>query len=149
MKASSVCVDANLVVKALTPDTLAARAAYLIDGFQGGGVTLVAPSLLAFEVTSALRRAVFLKYLSAEHGEQAFNLFLAMKFRYVSRSEVVQLAWRLAKSLNLSRAYDSAYLAVSQLNQCEFWTADKRLYNAVHDTLDWVRWIEETPPTMS
>jgi predicted nucleic acid-binding protein len=41
----------------------------------------------------------------------------------------------------LPRAYDTAYLALAQLRNCEFWTADKRLFNAVSGELDWVRWL--------
>jgi hypothetical protein len=27
------------------------------------------------------------------------------------------------------------------LRHCEFWTADKRLFNTVSQDLDWVRWL--------
>ena len=42
---------------------------------------------------------------------------------------------------NLPRAYDTAYLALARLRNCEFWTADERLFNAVSRELDWVRWL--------
>jgi len=88
---------------------------------------------------------VYLKNLIAEEGDAAFQTFLQMPIRYSRRGEVIELAWQLSKTLNRPRAYDTAYLAVAQLNRCEFWTADKRLYNAAHPALGWVRWIEETP----
>lgn len=44
---------------------------------------------------------------------------------------------------NRIQIYDASYLAVAHLYDCELWTADGRLYNAVHSKLPWVRWIEE------
>ena len=41
-------------------------------------------------------------------------------------------------------AYDSYYLALAQSLDCEFWTADKRLYNVLEDEqLEWLRYIGE------
>lgn len=144
----SIGIDANLLVNALVSGPYAAQAIDLIDFFRHKNYRLVAPTLLAFEVTSSLRRLVYLKQISAEHGETAFQAFRRVAIRYSGRSdEVIQLAWHLSKSLDLPRAYDAAYLAVAQLSRCDFWTADKRLYNAVSPTLNWVHWIEETPTT--
>ncbi len=36
-------------------------------------------------------------------------------------------------------SYDAHYLALAEHLGCEFWTADKRLHNAVHEKLPWVR----------
>jgi predicted nucleic acid-binding protein len=52
-------------------------------------------------------------------------------------------------TLRLKRAstYDSYYLVLAQALECDFWTADKRLFNALKETrLDWVHWIEELAP---
>jgi predicted nucleic acid-binding protein len=109
-------------------------------------VTLVAPALLAFEVTSTLRRFVHLKHISPDHGEQAFENFLRIHIRLTHRRGVFPIAWRLAQRFDRPRAYDTAYLAVAQLRDCEFWTADERLYNAVAPELDWVQWLGNYPP---
>ena len=42
---------------------------------------------------------------------------------------------------NQPTAYDTAYLALAQLDRCDFWTADRRLYNTVKEELPWVKWI--------
>ncbi|MFM5981301.1 MAG: type II toxin-antitoxin system VapC family toxin [Sphaerospermopsis kisseleviana] len=54
------------------------------------------------------------------------------------------MALTLAKNLNLSAAYDAHYLALSQLLNAEFYTADKRLYNSVKSSLNWVHFISHT-----
>lgn len=58
-------------------------------------------------------------------------------------------AYDLATKLNLSKGYDAYYLVVAQERQCEFWTADRRLVNAVSTQYPWVHWIGDYSPTNS
>ena len=37
--------------------------------------------------------------------------------------------------------YDSAYMALAQAEGVWFFTGDKRLFNAVGQTLSWVKWL--------
>ena len=46
---------------------------------------------------------------------------------------------RLAERLALSASYDTHYLAVAERLDVELWTADRRLVQAVQDTLPYVR----------
>jgi predicted nucleic acid-binding protein len=54
-------------------------------------------------------------------------------------------AWRISTEEMLSTLYDASYLAVAetvakQSNQvCEFWTADKRLVNALGGKKEYIR----------
>ena len=47
----------------------------------------------------------------------------------------------LASQFKLPARYDAHYLALAEREQCEFWTADERLYNSVKDQLSWVRFM--------
>ena len=49
--------------------------------------------------------------------------------------------------LNRAAAYDSYYLALAEALECDLWTADRRLLNAVD--LPWVRWVGERGPSGS
>ena len=139
----SVCIDANIVINALVPGPFSNRAIDLVDQWGRRQITLLAPSLLAFEVTSALRRMVYQKVLFPEHGDAAFAAFRHMAIRFSTRSEIFRQAWQLAKELDRPRAYDMAYLAVARLNHCDLWTADERLFNVAQPVYPWVRWIAE------
>lgn len=103
---------------------------------------LVAPTLLAFEITSTLHRLVHLREITLEAGDAAFQQFLSLPIHLYYRQEILPIAWLFAKQFNRPRAYDTAYLAVAQMHNCEFWTGDKRLYNAVHNQLPWVHLID-------
>lgn len=126
MTNSLVCVDANIIVWSLVPAPLSEAAETVLTQWQQERVTLVAPVLLAFEVTSSLRRLVYLNEITPEEGEEAFEKFLKLNVRLSHRRAIFPLAWRFAKEFNRPRAYDTAYLALAQMYGCEFWTADER-----------------------
>ncbi len=141
MKQSPVCVDANVVVWSLVPSPLSEKAQELLEDAQANQVALVAPMLLAYEVTSVLRRLVYLRALTPDEGEDAFNLFSRLPIRFSQRKSVIPASWQLAKQFNRPRAYDTAYLAVAQMYGCDLWTADEKLYNAVGNKLPWIKWL--------
>lgn len=113
----------------------------MLGRWQREQVTLLAPALLAFKVAATLRRYVHFKRIAPAQGEKAFEQFLSMNLRLSHRRGIYPLAWQFAKQLNRPTAYDTAYLALAQLNGCEFWTADEKLHNAVISQLPWVNWI--------
>lgn len=138
---SLVCVDANLVIRTLVYGPFSEQAIALLRRWSRQEVSLIAPSLFTFEVISTLRRLVHLQEITPEEGAEAFQYFLAFKIRLSHRQGIFPLSWQLAQQFHRPRAYDTAYLALAQLNQCEFWTADEKLYNAVRHELSWVKWI--------
>lgn len=138
---SVVCVDASLILRILVPEPLTEQALALWATWQQGQRAPIAPSLLAFEVTASLRRYVYLKRITPVQGEHAFAQFLQMEIQLSQRPALFRLAWELAKAFNQPRAYDTTYLALAQLHHCDFWTADRKLYNAVHTQLPWVKWV--------
>ena len=113
----------------------------VVKRWQDEQTIMIAPALLAFEVTSTLRRMVFLGELSDDDGDEAFQRYQQFRIRLSHRKEIFPVAWTLARRFERPRVYDATYLALAQLNECEFWTADKRLFNAVGAKLTWVRWL--------
>jgi predicted nucleic acid-binding protein len=142
-----ICVDASLILRTLVPGPFTDRALALLGEWRRADALLVAPALIAFEVTSVLRRLVYLREITPSHGERAFDTFRKIEIQLSQQQEILPLAWELAKRLNRPRAYDTAYLACAQLNHCEFWTADEKVYNATKDALDWVKWVGDHKPS--
>ena len=136
---SLVCVDASFIIRALGGHPLSEQAIVLLERWQRQQTTLIAPAHLDFEVTSTIRRFVYLKEFTPTQGEKTLEQFLRIKIRLASSRKLVPLAWKLAKAFNRPRAYDAFYIALAQMNGCEFWTADKRAYHTFGRELKWVR----------
>ena len=102
---------------------------------------VVSPSLWAYEVTSVIRNKVHRGKITSDEGERAFAIVHKLGVRLIVPPDLHERAWEMAKELNRPAAYDAHYLALAQTLDCEFWTADERLYNAVRDQLPWVRWL--------
>lgn len=48
-----------------------------------------------------------------------------------------------ARQFNKPQIYDSLYAALAELRGCEFWTADKRFYDAVKSRLPFVKYLTQ------
>jgi len=84
--------------------------------------------------------------LSAEAGQAAFEAIQAQGVKFVHPDTLQERAWELAQQFNRPTAYDAYYLALGEIAGCDVWTADRRLYSAVRDTLQWVRWLSDYIP---
>ena len=68
-----------------------------------------------------------------------FSIGVRLKFsRY---EEISADAMELAHRFDLPATYDAHYLALALRENCEYWTADTRLWNSVKRKLSWVRWL--------
>ena len=142
---AKVCVDASLVIAWLLPEELTNKAFALRMRWDDERVELIAPSLLAFEVPSTLRQAVYRERISAGDAEEAFAAFLQMPIRITQPEDLVRRAWEIGKAVNAPRLYDAFYVGLADIEACELWTADRRLVNLVQSRFPQVRWLGEAP----
>ena len=138
-----VCIDASLAVKLLVQEPYSDRVASLWRGWIEEDVEPIVPSLFPFEVTSTIRRKCVRKQLTDEEAEEAFNIFATLDFVVLRPKALLKEAWDMAKEFGLPTLYDTAYLALAKLCDCEFWTADEVLINSLQGKLPWVKWIGE------
>ena len=141
MNKSLACVDAGVLIKLVVAEEDSDRADALWEQWKEDGVKVVAPALLLFELTSVLRNKVHRGLLNLEEGEKAFDAVHRLPVQVLAPSNLHRRAWELATRFNRPAAYDAHYLALAEMMNCEFWTADERLFNAVRDELSWVRWL--------
>lgn len=146
----SLVVDASVAIKWFNPaEDLADRANLIRDDYVHGRIALVMPAFWDYEIVNGINKAVARRKLTAEEGRDAIRLILAVHAQRAalpSPHESYEMAQRYQRSV-----YDSWYLALAEQTACEFWTADRRLYNAVHEQWPFVRWLADyqTPPTAS
>lgn len=138
---SSVCVDAGILVKVLIQEPDSDRARALWQMWDDNGVERVAPTLFMYEVVSVFRNQVWRGILTPDEGNAALALIESAPVTLLDPPGLSRRAWELAQRFNRPTAYDSYYLALAEMQSCEFWTGDERLFNAVRSQLPWVRWL--------
>jgi predicted nucleic acid-binding protein len=138
-----VCIDASLAIAWLSYEKYTVSANALRQDWLREGVELLGPPIFHAEVMSVLRQQVFFKKILPEDGEEAFSICLDIPIRIIGGPEVYSTAWRMAKELDLPVCYDTQYLAVAELEDCEFWTTDRKLVNLIQSKNNRVRWLGE------
>ena len=136
-----VCVDASLAIKLVVRESFSDEALALWQNWIESRVECIAPPLFPFEVSSVIRNKYVRKQLTAEEAEKSFNLFTKLNFIILAPEALLKEAWDMARELKLSTLYDTAYLALAKLCNCEFWTADEVLINSLQGKFPWVKWI--------
>jgi predicted nucleic acid-binding protein len=138
---SSVVVDASLLIKLWVPEERSQDALRLRREWADSGVDRFAPSLVDYEIVAALNRKFVSGALSAERVEFALELAFQDPIQIVDNNDLHRDALRLARRLGLRSTYDAHYLALADDLDCEFWTADERLYNTVRERFPLIRWL--------
>jgi predicted nucleic acid-binding protein len=72
----------------------------------------------------------------------AFRATLALPLEPHGDADLHWRAVELANTFSLRAVYDPDYLALAELLEGEFWTADKALARAVQSSLSWVHLAE-------
>ena len=67
------------------------------------------------------------------------RIALLMPIEYATEPSLHDQTMSFASRFNRPATYDAHYLALSEREGAEFWTADQHLYNAIHHQLPWVR----------
>lgn len=140
---SKLVVDASVALKwQLDDEECVPQAIALRDDCLKKSIEMCAPTLWLYEVTNGFIVASWRgRFPSAEVSQALDDLFaLGIKLRTPDPQRVAALA--LAHKIT---AYDSAYLASAEQENCDLWTGDVEFYHAVSKKLRWVRWIGEYP----
>jgi len=141
MPRSPVCVDANIIVGLVTTEAQSERALALWAEWMYGNIRVVAPTLLRCEVTSALRRKALRGELSLQDARYALEEALSLDIELLDPPRLSLHAFDLAVRFNRPAAYDAHYLALADMLEAEFWTADERLFNTVREHFPRIHWL--------
>ena len=138
-----VVVDASLALKWVIPESDSNVATELLNKWTSEKKDVIAPALLVYEVTNILyRQSIASKFTYEEVRQSLKKLFsIGILLKFSLYEDVSAQAMEFAHLFKLPATYDAHYLALGQRENCEYWTADTRLFNAVKGKLNWVRWI--------
>jgi predicted nucleic acid-binding protein len=137
-------IDVSVASKWFLRDEIHAdRALRLLDDFQVGRVTLLAPEHISVEISSVLLKAVRRGRMTPELARARVSLMFALGITTISASESLNLlafdrAWEFGCSF-----YDALYLAVAEAAQCRLVTADQRFGALIQGRFPGHIWIED------
>lgn len=91
------------------------------------GHDLIAPTLLASEVTSILWEMTHRGDVPHDHARVAVGRLGSLPIRYERPDGLAERAWDLARSLGWAKSYDAEYVALALVHQAPLFTIDERM----------------------
>src|SRR5439155_23182835 len=143
-----VVVDTSIAVKWVLKDANSGIALALLTEWADREMVLIAPALLAYEVSNALYQHVRSGKLPPEDAEQGLKevVFPAIGFDVSQKPDYNIRAMELARQCGLPATYDAHFLELAERKGCELWTDDMRLWRAVQGKLGWVHYMSDYHP---
>ncbi|MCA9954127.1 MAG: type II toxin-antitoxin system VapC family toxin [Anaerolineales bacterium] len=132
------CPDASVLVRFLISGEPGSAIATLWEGWLEAGYSLIAPTLIFYEVNNVLHQYVRHGQLTSHEAEAAFQLSFNLNIVTMMDVNLHQRALQMAQMLQLPATYDAHYLALAERMGAEFWTLDGKLVNKVNSQLSWV-----------
>jgi predicted nucleic acid-binding protein len=145
--ANQVCIDASFGVALLVPERFNLAALQLWEVWIKEDAEIITPGLFTYEVTSALYRKAFRRLISWSDVHEILMNFTQLQITSYNDHSLVERAVELAKEFQRPNTYDAFYLALAERQDCPFWTADERLFNAIHSKLSLAHWLGEVSET--
>ncbi len=142
MPGSPIVIDASIALRWLLPDALSAICWKLFEQIVIDKKQIHVPVLWRYEVTSGLAKAVHFKLIDSREAENLLRQSQILDISIIPPDDEQDrraLSWTLIT--NRVSAYDSYYLALAELLDCELWTADRNLFNTIGEK--WVCYIEQ------
>lgn len=140
-----IVVDASLAIKWVVVEDDSPIALTLLNRWVSEGKELIAPALFIYEGTNIIHRRVVKGLLTYEEAMVALtDLFsIGVSLNFSEHKDISIQAMVLAQRYKLPASYDAHYLALAERQNCEYWTADMRLWNAVRSKLNWVHRFDD------
>ncbi len=138
-----IVVDASVVLRWFLPDEEGSEKVLgILRDLVSGEYHLFAPQLLFYEVMNGL--LVAQRRGRVEEGTvlMALEGFMDLGVELVDISPLGDEICRLCLAYHCS-AYDGSYLALAESREASFVTADRKLYDKVKKSLDWVEFLGE------
>lgn len=121
---SDLCLDANIIIAALSPDENGAVSRNLINQVLGQKSQIWAPALINFEVSGAFARKETLGFIKKIDTAESLQVLFELPLLLMWNHDLVELATEIGRATGLY-FYDSCYLAVAVMKNLPLITGDK------------------------
>ena len=136
-----VVVDASLAIKWVLKEPYADEALTLASEWASTETRPAGDMVLLAEATNVLHRRAALGHISPSQAKQLLAGLLNMGIEVRESPQLHFRALELAQELQTPAVYDTHYLALADILECDLWTADERFFNSVKEQQPRVKWL--------
>jgi len=134
-------IDASAALKWQFKEEEASETAIaLLKDFVEGKIELITVTLFPYEILSALNVAIKRGRISEAAGYKALTYLTSLGIEEKIFDDLIGTTFKITRKYHLS-IYDGAYITLAEREECNFYTGDKRLFNAAKVHLPRVKWI--------
>jgi predicted nucleic acid-binding protein len=141
---ANLIVDSSVAIKWFVPEPYSTEARRILDDYQTGAVSFLAPDLINAEFGNIVWKKRLFQGLDEADAQTVIDEFRKVTFRLTSTAELLEEAFLLAVTHHRS-VYDMLYLALSIRENCQFVTADEKMVNAIGSSFPNVVWVAKRP----
>lgn len=141
---SRLVVDSSVVIKWFVVEPYSTEARRVLNDYQAGGLTLLAPDLLHAEVGNIVWKKHVFQGMTAVDAQRIIDTFRTLTFVQTSSAVLLDSAYRLAV-IHRRTVYDMLYVTLSTQEACQFVTADEKLVNAISPAFPGTIWLGHWP----
>lgn len=139
----TICVDASLVMKWLVPEDGSEEALRLYRSWIKKDASLVAPSLLDYEIGTALRQKVVRGLLRSDDLFPILEYYKRLNILLLHLIDLVSQAVSAAAALEQPTIYDVAYLLTAKQQKADYVTADEKFSRQAKPVFPFVKYFRE------
>ncbi len=134
-----VCIDASVAAKWVLVEDHTDLALKMYMDCLRDEISIVVPPHMRIEVVNSIRKQVARSLITAETAEEYLSDFMRFVVLTTEPNGLYLQAMRIAEQYNRPTAYDANYIALAQIYECDLWTADQRLLNALGGRLPFLK----------
>jgi predicted nucleic acid-binding protein len=139
-----VVVDSSVTIKWFVEEPYLIEAHRLLEAYEAGTLTLLAPALLYAEVGNIVWKKHRFQGVAVEDATEILAALHLVSFVVTSCAGLLEEAYQLAGT-HQRTVYDAMYLAPSLREHCLWVTADERIVNALGATFPQIVWVANWP----
>jgi predicted nucleic acid-binding protein len=129
----NLVVDSSVAVKWFIVEPHSAEARRILDDYQNGALSFLAPDLIYAEFGNVIWKKHLFQGLAAVDAQNIITTFRALRFTITPAEFLLENAYNVAV-MHRQTVYDSLYLALSLRENCQLVTADEMFVKAVGAT---------------
>ena len=140
----NLVVDSSVAVKWFAVEPYSAEARRILDAYQNGTVSFIAPDLINAEFGNIIWKKHLFQRLDDSDAQDVSDKFQQVHFTLTLTADLLEDAYKIAVA-HRRTIYDALYLALGVREKCRVVTADEKLVNAVGAAFPQLIWLANWP----